>query len=295
MVEVTAELVKGKELAASIREQVKAAIADRGVTPVLVNVVVGEEEASASYLGAMDRLAGKLGIESRRVTLAADASQDAICDAVRTAGADESVHGLMVQFPLPRGIDANAVADCVPPAKDVDGITRTSLGRVLAGERCHVAPATAAAVCEILAADERLAPEGRDVVVVGRSLVVGRPLAAMLTAPLPGGHATVTVCHTRTKDLAAHTQRADIVVIAAGRQGMLLPEHLSPGVIVVDVGTHPIERDGKWTLAGDADPSVAGVAGFLTPVPGGVGPVTNAVLMRHVTSAALPGYLPEAW
>jgi methylenetetrahydrofolate dehydrogenase (NADP+)/methenyltetrahydrofolate cyclohydrolase len=295
MVEVSAELIRGKLLAARIREQVSTAIATRSVTPVLVNVVVGEEEASASYLGAIDRLAGKLGIDSRRVTLPGNADQESICEAVQTTGKDPGVHGVMVQFPLPRGVNATAVADCVPPAKDVDGISRASLGSVLAAERRHVAPATAAAVCEILASDERLSPEGRHVVVVGRSLVVGRPLAAMLAAPQPGCQATVTLCHTRTADLDEHTRRADIVVIAVGRPGMLRADQIGAGAIVVDVGTNPVERDGKWTLAGDADPAVASVAGFLTPVPGGVGPVTNAVLMRHVTAAALPGYLPEAW
>jgi methylenetetrahydrofolate dehydrogenase (NADP+) / methenyltetrahydrofolate cyclohydrolase len=201
----------------------------------------------------------------------------------------------MVQTPLPRGVSLAAVAAAIPPARDVDGLSHASLGAVLAGERRHTAPCTAAAVAELLASDSRLSPEGRDVVVIGRSLVVGRPLAAMLAAPLPGAQATVTLCHTRTTDLSLHTLRADIVVVAAGVRGMLLPAHVRPGAIVVDVGTHPVEREGRSTLAGDADPSVASVAAFLTPVPGGVGPVTNAILMRHVTAAACQGYLPAAW
>jgi methylenetetrahydrofolate dehydrogenase (NADP+)/methenyltetrahydrofolate cyclohydrolase len=133
------------------------------------------------------------------------------------------------------------------------------------------------------------------VCVIGRSLVVGRPLAAMLAAPLPGGQATVTLCHTRSRDVAAHARRADIVVVAAGVRGLLKPEMVRPGAIVIDVGTHPVQGPDGPSLAGDADPAVAEVAGFLTPVPGGVGPVTNAVLLRHVTAAARPGYLPPAW
>jgi methylenetetrahydrofolate dehydrogenase (NADP+)/methenyltetrahydrofolate cyclohydrolase len=228
--------------------------------------------------------------------LPAASSEAAVCAAITKLGADDTVHAILVQFPLPAGFDARRVAACVPPLKDVDGITEASLGAVLAGQRRHTAPCTAAAVVELLASDARLSPEGRHVVVVGRSLVVGRPLAAMLAAPLPGGQATVTLCHTRTPDLGAHTRRADIVVVAAGVRALLKPEQVRPGAIVIDVGTHPVlGAGGTWTLAGDVDPQVGAIAGWLTPVPGGVGPVTNAVLMRHVTAAAFPGYLGPAW
>jgi methylenetetrahydrofolate dehydrogenase (NADP+)/methenyltetrahydrofolate cyclohydrolase len=266
------------------------------VRPCLTNVVVGDDPASASYLDSIDKLAAKLGIESRRIALAAGSSEVQDCAAVSQLGADESVHGILVQFPLPDGIDARRVAACVPALKDVDGVTEASLGAVLAGQRRHTAPCTAAAVTELLASDPHLSPEGRHVVVVGRSLVVGRPLAVMLAAPLPGGQATVTLCHTRTPDLAVHTRRADIVVVAAGVRALLKPGQVRQSAIVIDVGTHPVQAaNGTWTLAGDVDPEVAGVAGWLTPVPGGVGPVTNAILMRHVTAAAVPGYLPPAW
>ncbi len=290
-----AVLIKGAPLATAIREQVRAALAARGVTPCLVNIVVGTQPASRSYLDAIDAAAGKLGISTRRVELPADADEAAVIAAVAQQGRDAMVHGLMVQTPLPSGMSLARVAAAIPAHKDVDGLTLASLGAVLAGERRHTAPCTAAAVAELLASDARLSPEGRDVVIVGRSLVVGRPLAAMLAAPLPGAQATVTLCHTRTADLAAHTRRAAIIVVAAGVAGMLKAAHVRPGALVVDVGTHPVERDGRHTLVGDADASVAGVAGFLTPVPGGVGPVTSAILMRHVTAAALPGYLPAAW
>jgi methylenetetrahydrofolate dehydrogenase (NADP+)/methenyltetrahydrofolate cyclohydrolase len=292
----TAELLRGAPLAKAIRAQVAAAISEHSLKPCLVNVVVGASEASASYLDAIDRTAAKLGIETRRAQLPADSGSAHVVDTVRRLGADESIHGLMVQFPLPKDVDDRQVAAALPPDKDVDGLTESSLGAALSGRRRHTAPCTAAAVAELLASDPRSDPAGKDVVIVGRSLVVGRPLAAMLASPGPGGHATVTVCHTRTAELAAHTRRADIVIVAAGVVGLLTPDMLRPGAIVVDVGTHPVKKpDGKWTLIGDVAPAVADVAGLLTPVPGGVGPVTNAILMRHVTAAAAPDYLPAAW
>jgi len=288
--------LKGAPLAAAIRQQVAAALAAHpGVKPCLVNVIAGDDPASHSYLDAIDRAAGKLGIASRRVALPAAAGERALVDAVAAAGRDPAVHGILVQFPLPPGVRKEAVAAALPPAKDVDGLTAASLGAVLAGERRHTAPCTAAAVAELLASEPRLSPEGRHVVIVGRSLVVGRPLAAMLAAPLPGGQATVTLCHTRTRDLPRHTTSADIVIVAAGVPALLKPDMVRPGAIVVDVGTHPVTTPQGPSLVGDVDPAVAGVAGVLTPVPGGVGPVTSAVLMRHVTAAALPGYVPPAW
>ena len=290
---MAAELIRGAPVASRIREQVAAALG--GARPCLVNLAVGPDGASLAYLDAIDRACATAGLQSRRELLPANAPTSAVLGALEALAADPDVHGLMIQFPLPKSVDAGAVTALVPPSKDVDGITRASLGAVLAGERRHVAPCTAAAVMEILASDPRLSPEGREVCVVGRSLVVGRPLAAMLAAPVPGAQATVTLCHTKTKDLAAHTRRADIVVVAAGVRGMLKADMLRPGAIVVDVGTHPVEGKDGPTLAGDADPAVAEIAGFLTPVPGGVGPVTNAVLLRHVTAAARPGYLAPAW
>jgi methylenetetrahydrofolate dehydrogenase (NADP+)/methenyltetrahydrofolate cyclohydrolase len=290
-----AEPIKGGKLATAIREQVRAALAQHRVTPCLVNVVVGEQAASGSYLDAIDAAAAKVGITTRRIQLGADESERAIIDAVARAGADPAVHGLMVQTPLPKGVSLQRVAAAIPPEKDVDGQSLASLGAVLAGERRHTAPCTAAAVAELLASDPRLTPEGREVVIIGRSLVVGRPLAAMLSAPLPGCQATVTVCHTKSPEIQVHTRRAAIVIVAAGVPALLTAGHVRPGTIVVDVGTHPVKRDGVWGLTGDVAPDVAAVASFLTPVPGGVGPVTNAILLRHVTAAALPGYLPAAW
>ena len=292
---MTAELVKGAPLAKALRLQVTEAVEAAGVTPCLVNVVVGDDGAARSYLDSLDKAAGKRGIESRRVELPDDITEEALCEAVTEAGRDPGVHGLMVQFPLPKGMDRQRVTDCIPPAKDVDGQGTATLGSLLAGHRRHTAPATAAAVVEILCSDPALDPAGKEVVVIGRSLVVGKPLGAMLGSTGPGGQATVTLCHSRTQDVAAHTRRAPIVVVAAGKRHLLTPDMVSPGAIVIDVGTHPVERDGKWTLDGDVHPDVAEVAGYLTPVPGGVGTVTTSLLMRHVAAAALPGAFEPAW
>jgi methylenetetrahydrofolate dehydrogenase (NADP+)/methenyltetrahydrofolate cyclohydrolase len=291
-------MLRGAPLAGVLRKQVIAVLETQGgsgTPPCLANIVVGDNAAAGSYLDSLDKAAEKRGISTRRILLDEDVSEEALCESVVEAGRDAGIHGLMIQFPLPDGIDRQRVTDLIPAAKDVDGLTTQSLGAVLAGTPRHTAPATAAAVAEILAADERLDPGGRDVTIVGRSLVVGRPLAAMLTAYRPGGHATVTTCHSRSRDVADHTRRADIVVMAVGRRHMLTPDMVKPGAIVIDVGTHPVERDGKWTLDGDVHPDVEGVAGFMTPVPGGVGIVTTSVLMRHVAAAAYPGALDPAW
>jgi len=291
-----AEFLRGAPIAAALRRQCVDAIERAQLTPQLVNIVAGDAGASVSYLDALDRAAERRGIRSSREHLSGTASEDEVCDAVVRAGNDPAVHGLMIQFPLPANVDRHKVCELIPPHKDVDGLTTASLGRVLAGERCHTGPATAAAVVEILGLDERLKPEGKHAVVIGRSLTVGRPLAAMLAAPGWGGNATVSLLNRHTADLPAHTRHADIVVVATGAKHLLRAEMIKPGAIVVDVGTHVVTgSDGRETLTGDAHPDVARVAGFVTPVPGGVGVVTTAILMRHVTAAALPGQLMPAW
>ncbi|RKY22686.1 MAG: bifunctional 5,10-methylene-tetrahydrofolate dehydrogenase/5,10-methylene-tetrahydrofolate cyclohydrolase [Planctomycetota bacterium] len=292
---MTAELIRGAPVAKLIRRQVEATVAGASRPPCLLNVVLGQRGDQAAYLSALDRAAARRGMTSRRLELPEDLNQAALCEAVTEAGADPGVDGLMIQLPLPKGLDRQAVTACVPAAKDVDGASWQSMGAVLSGARRHTAPATAAAVVELLSSDERLHPAGRHVVVVGRSLVVGRPLAAMLVSRGLGGDATVTTCHTRTPDLAAETRRADIIVAAAGVKHLLSADMVSPGAIVIDVGTHAIETDDGPGLTGDVHPDVAEVAGFLTPVPGGVGTVTTAILMRHVAAAACPGVMDPAW
>lgn len=290
---MSAEALRGAPIAAAFKEQARALSAGAPRPPCLLNVVVGARPDQASYLAALERAAAQRGFASHRLALPEDVSQDRLCRALAATASDDAVDGVLLQLPLPPGLSRQAVTAAIPPAKDVDGVTQSSLGTVLAGERCHRAPATAAAVVELLDSDPRLDPGGRSVVVIGRSLVVGRPLAAMLSSPGRGGDATVTVCHTRTPDLAAVTRRAQILVAAAGVRHLVTPAMVAPGAVVIDVGTHP-RPDGEG-LDGDVHPDVEAVAGFLTPVTGGVGAVTTAVLMRHVLAAALPGRLAPAW
>ncbi len=295
MTSPAAALLKGAPVAKRIKAQVSDVVASLDTPPCLLNVLVGHNEAALSYLGSIDKLAARLGIDSRRVELPADVDTEDLCRAVTEQGADPSVHALMVQFPLPKGLDRARVAACIPPAKDVDGATIESLGAVLAGQRRHTAPATAAAVVELLASEPACDPEGKDVVIIGRSLVVGRPLGVMLGGPGSTANGTPTICHRRSPDVPAKARRADVLVVAAGVRGLVTREWVKPGAVVVDVGTHPIETEDGWTLVGDVDPTVAEVAGWFTPVPGGVGPVTNAVLMRHVAAAAAPTRFESAW
>lgn len=269
--------LSGRELAARIRAAVAAGAAEltaAGRQPRLAVVTATDDEASAWYVRSIANAAEKAGIA---------------CDVLRTNTAagiaatltqladDPEVHGVILQTPLPGGARLAELATAIPAGKDVDGASPESLGRLAAGLPAYP-PATAAAVLALLD-HHHVELEGRRAVIVGRSAVVGKPAAHLLL----GRHATVTVCHTRTPDLPAVTRQADVLVVAAGRAGLVGPGHVSPGATVIDVGTN---ATGEGGLAGDVDPAVAVVAGGLTPVPGGVGPVTTALLLRHVTQAA---------
>jgi methylenetetrahydrofolate dehydrogenase (NADP+)/methenyltetrahydrofolate cyclohydrolase len=276
---LTASVVlSGRELAASIRSETAAraaALAAAGRAPRLAVVTATADEASAWYVRTLARAAGKAGISCNVTDLVA--SPDGIGAALTALSGRADVHGILLQTPLPGGARLAELAGSVDPAKDVDGANPVSLGRLMTGLPAF-APATAAAVLALLDSYE-VALSGRRVVVVGRSAVVGKPVAQLLLAR----DATVTVCHSRTVDLAAVTSTAEVLVVAAGRAGLVGPGFVAPGAVVVDVGTNATEDGG---LAGDVDPAVAEVAGALSPVPGGVGPVTTALLLRHVVSAA---------
>ncbi|CAG7596933.1 bifunctional 5,10-methylenetetrahydrofolate dehydrogenase/5,10-methenyltetrahydrofolate cyclohydrolase [Actinacidiphila bryophytorum] len=244
----------------------------------LVVVVATDDESTAWYVRSITRAAEKVGIDCTTVRLPPDAAPAAIRQELLALSADPTVHGVILQTPLPPGASAADLAGAIAPEKDVDGANPLSLGRLAAGLPAF-APATAEAVVSLLDA-HGIALAGRSVAVVGRSTVVGKPLAHLLL----DRDATVTVCHSRTADLAAATRTADIVVAAAGRPGLIRGEHLAPGSVVVDVGTNATEDGG---LTGDVDAeSVAGRAAALSPVPGGVGPVTTALLLRHTALAA---------
>lgn len=274
---MTAASLTGRELATTIRAAASARAAEltvAGRQPRLAVVTATDDEASAAYTRSIANAAGKDGIacDLLRTTTTAGVSAT-----LAQLADDPEVHGVMLQTPLPEGALLADLARAIPAGKDVDGASPESLGRVTAGLPAF-APATAEAVLALLDYYQ-VELHGRRAVVVGRSVVVGKPVAHLLL----DRHATVTISHSRTADLAAITRQADVLVVAAGRASLIGPEHVSPGATVIDVGTNVTDAG---RLAGDVDPAVAGVAAALSPVPGGVGPVTTALLLRHVVEAA---------
>ncbi|GAA3076180.1 bifunctional 5,10-methylenetetrahydrofolate dehydrogenase/5,10-methenyltetrahydrofolate cyclohydrolase [Streptosporangium carneum] len=272
--------LSGREQAAAIRADVAeraARLTAEGRPPRLAVVTATEDEASAWYVRSIVNAAGKVGIECDVVDLGPQASPEEIRGRLEALSADDHVNGIILQTPLPSGAKLEDLASGIAPAKDVDGANPLSLGRLAAGLPAF-APATAEAVVRILE-HHGVEVAGRHAVVVGRSTVVGKPAAHLLL----DRNATVTVCHSRTADLAAVTVTGDILVAAVGRAGLITPEHVRPGAVVVDVGTNQAE-DGS--LVGDVDPAAAARASAMTPVPGGVGPVTTALLLLHTVRAA---------
>ncbi len=278
---MSASVIDGKAVAARVRagvaEGVREFLAERGRAPGLATVLVGEDPASQLYVGSKRRLAEEVGIRSIDHGLDGDAEPDALLELVGELAADEEVDGILVQLPLPTGHDQDAVIACIPAAKDVDGLTAASAG-LLAQGRPQLVPCTPQGVIELIR-EAGTEIDGADAVILGRSILVGRPLAALLL----NANATVTVCHSRTSDLAAVASRADILVAAAGSPRLVTAQMVKPGAIVIDVGTNRTE-DG---LVGDVDfEAVAEVAGAITPVPGGVGPMTIAILLSNTLAAA---------
>lgn len=278
-----AKLLKGLPVAKAMQERLVArvdALASRGVSPTLAIVRVGERGDDLSYeRGALKRCEA-VGIDVRRFVLPADCSQEDLMRTIAAVNADEGIHGCLMFRPLPASLDEAAACAALDPSKDVDGITEGSLFGVFAGRQVGFPPCTAEAVVQLLD-HYGIALEGADVCVIGRSLVIGKPVSMMLQAR----NATVTMCHTRTKGIAAHCQRADILVVAAGHAGTIDARHVGPDMTVIDVGINWDDKAGK--LVGDVafdevEPHVAAV----TPVPGGVGSVTTAVLAQHVVEAA---------
>jgi len=276
-------LLSGRELAADIRTRTAAAAATLAVLshpPRLSVVTATDDEASAWYVRSIASAAAKAGIVCEVEDLGPQATADGITAQLSALSADPTVAGIILTTPLPGGLRLHELAEAIDPAKDVDGANPSSLGRLMTGLPAF-APATAEAVL-LLLDHYQVELGGRHAVVVGRSAVVGKPVTHLLL----DRDATVTVCHSRTRDLAGITRQADVLVVAAGRTGLIGPDHVTPGATVIDVGTNATPDGG---LAGDVDPKVADVAGALSPVPGGVGPVTTAVLLRHVTDAAARG------
>ena len=272
---MTATLMNGTALAARIRAEVAIEAKELGGAG-LATILVGDDPASEIYIARKHAAATEVGIQTRDVRLPASTPEDEVVALVEELNADDSIDGMLVQLPLPKGMDEVRVTHAVDPIKDVDGFHPVNAGNLYLGTPLHI-PATAWGCMELLA-EYGVDVAGADAVVIGRSEIVGKPMAILLLA----ANATVTVCHSCTKDLAEHTRRADILVAAVGRPGLVTPDMVKPGAAVVDVGINRTEHG----LRGAVAPAVAEVAGYLTPVPGGVGPMTIALLLRSTLQAA---------
>jgi methylenetetrahydrofolate dehydrogenase (NADP+)/methenyltetrahydrofolate cyclohydrolase len=278
---MTANILDGKAAAAEIRSALKervALLAERGIVPGLGTVLVGDDPGSRAYVNGKHRDCAEVGIASIRRDLPADTSQEQVEAVVDELNADPACTGYIVQLPLPGGLQAQPVLERIDPAKDADGLHPMNLGRLVLGERGPL-PCTPRGIVELLRT-YGVEIAGADVTVIGRGITVGRSLGLLLTRR--SENATVTLCHTGTKDLAAHTRNADIVIVAAGVPGLLTPDMVKPGAAVLDVGITRADAG----LVGDVAPPVTEVAGWLAPMPGGVGPMTRAMLLANVVEAA---------
>lgn len=279
---MAAQVIDGKLIAQQVREEVTAGVAalkGQGVTPGLVVVIVGEDPASQVYVNNKEKTAKELGMHSVQHRLPATASQAELEALIDQLNSDPTIHGILVQSPLPKGLDADAIFRRIVPAKDVDGFHPENVGRLWLGEDALVACTPAGVMVMLEKMGVNIA--GKHAVVVGRSNIVGKPMAALLLAK----HATVTICHSRTPNLKEVCQSADILVAAVGKLHMLSGEYVKPGAVVIDVGINPVPGT-KSKIRGDVDyESAAEVAGMITPVPGGVGPMTIAMLMANTLKA----------
>jgi methylenetetrahydrofolate dehydrogenase (NADP+)/methenyltetrahydrofolate cyclohydrolase len=283
-------LIDGVALAGRIRERVAAEVAalvQRGTTPGLTVVLVGDDPASAVYVRSKGRASAEVGIHSDTIHLPASTTQEELLALVDRLNADRKVHGILVQMPLPRQIDPDVVIRRIDPAKDVDGFHPVNVGLLLTGSKEGFAPCTPAGVMEMLHAYD-VETRGANVVVIGRSNIVGKPMASLLIQA--GDDATVTICHSRTRDLAEHTRRADIIIAAVGRANLVTADMVKPGAVVIDVGMNRVPDQASsrgYRLVGDVDfDGVKEVASLITPVPGGVGPMTIAMLLQNTARAA---------
>ena len=277
---MSAQILDGKALASAIKEDLAArtvALKAKGITPGLGTVLVGDDPGSHSYVGGKHRDCQEVGVNSIRVDLPANATQADVLAAIRDLNNAKECTGYIVQLPLPRGIDTQVILEAIDPAKDADGLHPMNLGRLVAGYDAPL-PCTPRGIVELLN-HYKVPLNGAEVVVIGRGLTVGRPLGLLLTRKQE--NATVTLTHTGTKDLAAHTRRADIVVAAIGQAHFLKAEMIKPGAAVLDVGISRTEAG----LLGDIDPGVREVASWIAPMPGGVGPMTRAMLVTNVVDA----------
>jgi methylenetetrahydrofolate dehydrogenase (NADP+)/methenyltetrahydrofolate cyclohydrolase len=289
--EMTAKIISGSEVATEIREELKREVAElkekHTVTPGLVTILVGEDPASVSYVTAKQRTSHELGFYSIQDNQPADMAEDELLKLIDQYNGDPKIHGILVQLPLPKHIDEGKVLYAIDPRKDVDGFHPVNVGKLMIGEPDYL-PCTPAGIQQLLIRSGAKI-EGAEVVVVGRSNIVGKPIANILLQKREGANATVTVCHTRTKDMAFHTRRADILIVAAGKPKAVTADMVKEGAVVIDVGVNRIGKtpEGKAILCGDVDfEAVKEKASAITPVPGGVGPMTITMLMMNTVKAA---------
>ena len=287
-----ARLIDGSAVAKKVRDQVAIDVAElrsRGVIPGLTVVLVGDDPASAVYVGGKEKASREAGMAGETIRLPSTTTQGELLALIQQLNHDVRVHGILVQMPLPKQIDPDTVIDHIDPAKDVDGFHPVNVGKLLIGDTDGFVPCTPAGV-QLLLGEYGVRTKGANCVVIGRSTIVGKPMAALMMQSGPLADATVTVCHSRTRDLADHTRRADILIAAVGRPQIVTAEMVKPGAVVIDVGMNriadPATKSGT-RLVGDVDfEDVRRVASLITPVPRGVGPMTIAMLLRNTVTAA---------
>ena len=287
-----AELIDGRAIAKKVRADVAVrakSLAERGIRPGLAVVLVGDDPASAIYVSAKGKATEEAGMYSLTIRLDADTSEEELLDRVDALNADPRIHGILVQMPLPKQIDPDKVIRRIDPAKDVDGFHPVNVGKMLIGERDGFIPCTPAGI-QVLLYESGVKTPGKNCVVIGRSNIVGKPMAALMIQDNDKANCTVTVCHRHTADLKAQTKAADILIVAAGRPRIVTGDMVKPGAVVIDVGTNRVadpSAKGGMKVQGDVDfESVSKVASKITPVPGGVGPMTIAMLMSNTVRAA---------
>jgi methylenetetrahydrofolate dehydrogenase (NADP+)/methenyltetrahydrofolate cyclohydrolase len=288
---MTARIIDGAKIAADMRAELKEHVAElkkKGIVPGLGVILVGQDPASKSYVTAKERACAEIGIYSDDNRLPAQTSGNDLITLIKKMNADPKINGILVQLPLPKHLNEAQVLMTISPDKDVDGFHPTNVGRMVVGEKAFL-PCTPHGVIQLLIRSS-VTIDGSHVVIVGRSNIVGKPLANMLIQKSPTGNATVTICHTRTKNLAFHTKQADIVIAAAGRPNTITADMIKPGAVVIDVGVNRVDDETKksgYRLVGDVDfENVKEKASLITPVPGGVGPMTITMLLYNTVESA---------
>ena len=293
---MSAHIIDGKQVAAEMRHELASKVSklkqETGIIPGLAVILVGEDPASQSYVTAKEKACAEVGINSFDNRLPADTTEKQLLDLIQSFNEDSRVHGILVQLPVPKHIDENRVIMAISPEKDVDGFTPVNVGRMVIGQKAFL-PCTPHGVVQLLLRNN-VKLDGAHAVIVGRSNIVGKPLANLLIQKAPTGNATVTLCHTRTRDLASYTRQADILIAAAGRPHTITADMVKEGAAVIDVGVNRIpapDRPKGYRLVGDVDfEAVKEKASFITPVPGGVGPMTITMLLYNTVEAAEATY-----